>query len=102
MKGTMLSSYHCKDGHETEMFYHTSGLVAPTVPCQTCGQRAQRDLIGRFCVYGTDKFSDSGFRDASEASGERITNTKQVDKLEKAGLMQAVTCPSQHRKWKKT
>lgn len=50
-----------------------------------------------FCLYGTDKFSDEAFSDASEAAGYRVTNTKEVDKLEREGKMYAVTNPSRYQ-----
>jgi hypothetical protein len=98
----LLINYRCRCGAVFERFFHHSRHIQPSHPCIACGLPASRDLIATFSVYGTDKFHDQGFADASEASGKRITNTKQVDRLERSGFMQAVTCPSQHRKRRRT
>jgi hypothetical protein len=43
---------------------------------------------------------DAAFSDAEEATGERINSTKDIDRLEKAGVIRAVTNPSRHRQFK--
>ncbi len=74
--------------------------VPERTACPVCGSEAKRILFYRFTVYGTDRFSDKAFADASEATGQKITNTKQIDALEASGEIRAITNPSRHRKFK--
>lgn len=86
----------CGERYEKRISYQD---VRDTDTC-ACGKQAKRILFYGFTVYGTDKFSEAAFSDASEASGMKITNTKQIDKLEKDGFMYAVTNPSRHQSYK--
>jgi len=74
--------------------------VPDTAPCPKCSKPSKRTLFYKFNIYGADKFHDGVLADASEAAGFTITNTKQVDALEKAGKMYAITNPSRARKFK--
>ena len=86
-------------GEKYEKSY-TYAKVPPAIECP-CGNKADRILFYKsVTTYGTDRFSESAFQDASEASGEVITNTKQVDRLEREGKMYAITNPSRARKFK--
>lgn len=51
-------------------------------------------------LYGLMRTKDQAFADAEEATGEKITSTKDIDRLEKAGVIRAVTNPSRYRKFK--
>jgi hypothetical protein len=51
-------------------------------------------------LYGLMRCKDAAFADAEEATGERINSTKDIDRLEKAGVIRAVTNPSRARKFK--
>lgn len=67
--------------------------------CPTCGSRSVK-LISVPSVYGTVKFHEKAFADASEAANRPITSTKDIDAAEKAGEFYAITNPSRHRKLK--
>lgn len=62
--------------------------------CPVCNGERGPVSANNICVYGTDRYSDDTLKDASQAAGFKITNTKQVDKLEKEGKMYRVTNPS--------
>lgn len=47
--------------------------------------------------YGAWRINDPVFRDAEEASGEKVHSTKDIDKMEKAGKMYRITNPSQYK-----
>ena len=51
-------------------------------------------------LYGLMRCRDSAFDDAHEATGEKVTSTKDIDRLEKAGVIRAVTNPSRYRKFR--
>ncbi len=51
-------------------------------------------------LYGMMRCRDSAFSDATEATGEAVSSTKDIDRLEKAGVIRAVTNPSRHRTYK--
>lgn len=65
--------------------------------CPQCAKRVSPSAANNVCVYGTDNYSEKAFKDASGAAGEKITNTKQVDELERSGKMYRITNPSQYR-----
>lgn len=93
-----MYSLICKWKHITDKIvsfdeYDKSAFGA----CDTCGDSCKPVAANDVAAYGTDKYSDDAFRDASEAAGFEVTNTKQVDKLEKAGKMYAVTNPSRYK-----
>lgn len=90
-----LIEYACHTGHGSEVFYHSLSHAPNHIECAVCGKRAKRCLISRFSIYGTDKFHDNGFKDASLAFGRKVTNNKEVDRLCKETGFVPVTCPSQ-------
>ena len=51
-------------------------------------------------LYGMMRVKDKDFADATEATGEAVASTHDIDKLEKAGVIRAVTNPSRYRKFK--
>lgn len=51
-------------------------------------------------LYGLMRCKDDAFSDAEEATGQKITSTKDIDRLEKAGVIRAVTNPSRARIYK--
>lgn len=51
-------------------------------------------------TYGTMKVHERAFADAAEATGETINSTHDIDRLERAGVIRAVTNPSRHRSFK--
>jgi hypothetical protein len=69
-------SFHCPCGHTLTVGIHSPAL------------------------YGTMKCKDQAFADAEEATGHKITSTHDIDRLEKAGIIRAVTNPSRHRVYK--
>lgn len=98
---TTLPNYdfNCKKhGPWTDIYPMAS--VPDSAPCPKCNKKSKRTLFYKFSIYGADKFHDKVLADASEASGGKITSTKQVDALEKAGKMYAITNPSRHRHFK--
>lgn len=93
-----LYEYKCPDHGQFDQVAPMKDYLKPQ-PCPTCSQPSVK-LISVPVVYGTMKLHDKVMADASEASGEEITNTKQIDALEKAGKMYAITNPSRARKFK--
>lgn len=91
-----LIEYQCALGHGAEVFYHNKKDITRTIECALCGGEAKRCLISRFSIYGTDKYHDRGFKDASLAFGKRVTSNKEVDRLCKETGIVPVTCPSQY------
>lgn len=87
-----------KHGPWTDIYPMAS--VPDTAPCPKCKKDSKRTLFYKFTIYGTDKFHDDAFADASEASGRKVTNSKQIDSMERNGEMYAITNPSRHRKFK--
>jgi len=96
-----LYDFICKNKHITEDVISFNDFDKSAFgTCGECDSPRKPVAANDVGVYGTDKFSDSAFRDASEAAGFTVTNTKQIDKLESAGKMYAITNPSRHRKTK--
>lgn len=47
--------------------------------------------------YGAWRIGDKDFKDATEASMLEIKSAKDIDKLERGGVMYPITNPSRHR-----
>lgn len=65
--------------------------------CGTCGCKWSPVAANMVCAYGTMKLHDKVFKEASMAAGFKITETKQIDQLEREGKMYAVTNPSRYK-----
>lgn len=74
------------------------GWPKSTCPHECVDSRPNSANLATF--YGAWRISDPAFRDAEEATGEKIRSTKDIDRLEKAGVIRAVTNPSRSRKFK--
>ncbi len=85
---------HCKTVTEFRSFEQYDSMDFPYC---SCGAVMVPVGANNVCVYGTDRYSDDTLKDASLAAGFKITNTKQVDKLEREGKMYRVTNPSTYR-----
>jgi len=66
-------------------------------PCPTCGVDSNPISANVATLYGLTRYADKAFADASEATGEKITSTKQIDHLEKTGVIRAITNPSTYK-----
>lgn len=67
--------------------------------CPDCGG-GLTPALNQSALYGMMRVKDSDFADAEEATGEKITSTRDIDRLEKAGVIRAITNPSRYRKFK--
>lgn len=94
-----MYDFVCEKDGKFEKFFSIARVPGET-PCGKCGEEAKRVLFYSFGIYGTTKFHDKAFADASEAMGKPIQSTKEIDALEKAGEIRAITNPSRHRKYK--
>ena len=100
-KITPIFSYFCKDGHETEIFYHTRVGITDKTSCSRCHRDAKRSLVYAVAPYGTVKFHDKTLADASEAAGRPVTSGRQMDEMAKSGELRQITNPSQrHAGWR--
>ncbi len=69
-----------------------------------CTERSCRDLevpcqpmVNFPSLYGMMRVKDQAFSDAHEATGCEISSTKDIDRLEKAGVIRAITNPSTYK-----
>lgn len=96
--------YDLTCGHSQRIsFERFDGLKSMGWPDGTC----DHECVGAMPIaappvtfYGAWRISDSDFRDCEEATGQKIRSTKDIDRLEKAGVIRAVTNPSRSRKFK--
>lgn len=51
-------------------------------------------------LYGLMRCRDEAFSDAYEATGQKVNSTRDIDRLERSGVIRAVTNPSRHRTFK--
>ena len=86
----------CDDTHEEYLSYEDfdAGRFGE---CEPCGCKRSPVAANMVCAYGTMKLHDKVFKEASMAAGFKITETKQIDQLEREGKMYAVTNPSRYK-----
>lgn len=92
--------FKCPEHGQFEEFYAYSETLPDETKCYRCKQASPRVLFYSFGLYGTEKFGDKSFRDASEALGRTVRSTKEIDKAEASGEIRAITNPSRHRTYK--
>jgi hypothetical protein len=56
-------------------------------------------LLNAPSTYGLMRCHDQAFADAEEATGCSISSTRDIDRLERSGVIRAVTNPSRARKF---
>lgn len=57
--------------------------------CSVCKKKTHF-ILSPVSFYGWNRFTGDGFKDAEEASGQKITSTKQIDMMEKQGIMRCI------------
>lgn len=90
---------HRASRHMTFSEFDKYDPLAEESPHCFCG-RTLHVGIHQPALYGMMRVKDSDFADAEEATGEKVTSTRDIDRLEKAGVIRAVTNPSRYRKFK--
>lgn len=96
-----MPQYDLTCGHTANIsFIRFDGLKSLDWPIGTC----DHDCVGSRPItvnpttfYGAWRIGDKTFSDASEASGEEVKSTHDIDRLERQGKMYAITNPSRHR-----
>jgi hypothetical protein len=91
----------CEGGHQNEVFCSYNDYDKKNFPmCNICQTRFNPCIAENIALYGLMRCRDEAFDDAKEATGEDIKSTKDIDRLEKAGVIRAVTNPSRSRAYK--
>lgn len=91
----------CKGGHPNEVFVTYDDYDKKAFgKCNICLQKITPCIPESVTLYGMMRCKDDAFSDAEEATGEKITSTRDIDRLEKQGVIRAITNPSRHRKFK--
>ncbi len=91
----------CPGGHSNEAFVSYKDYDRKDFgKCNICLQSYSPQIAENISLYGLMRCKDDAFDDAREATGEDIRSTRDIDRLEKAGVIRAVTNPSRYRKFK--